>query len=87
MTTKLVQYTINAQGGISEQTWIDVPAGGTPAWGAITGILSAQTDLQSALDAKQKTITQGIVTFDFGSAPGTNIVSTAVSDATIGIKE
>jgi hypothetical protein len=27
---------------------------------------------------------QGTVTFDFGSAPGTNIVSTVVSDASIG---
>lgn len=26
---------------------------GSPAWGAITGTLSAQTDLQTALDAKQ----------------------------------
>lgn len=28
-------------------------AGGTAAWGGITGTLSAQTDLQTALDAKQ----------------------------------
>ena len=27
---------------------------------------------------------QGTVVFDFGSAPGTNVVTTAVSDATIG---
>ena len=27
---------------------------------------------------------QGTVTFNFGSAPGTNVVTTAVSDATIG---
>ena len=27
---------------------------------------------------------QGTVTFDFGAVPGTNIVSTAVADATIG---
>lgn len=27
---------------------------------------------------------QGTVTFDFGSAPGTNVVTTAVSDAAIG---
>ena len=27
---------------------------------------------------------QGTVTFNFGSAPGTNVVSTVVSDATIG---
>lgn len=28
-------------------------AGGSPAWGAITGTLSAQTDLDSALAGKQ----------------------------------
>lgn len=27
---------------------------------------------------------QGIVTFDFGAAPGTNVVSSVVADATIG---
>lgn len=27
---------------------------------------------------------QGTITFNFGSAPGTNVVTTAVSDATIG---
>lgn len=26
---------------------------------------------------------QGVITFDFGSAPGTNVVTTTVSDATI----
>lgn len=33
-----------------------------PAWGQITGTLSAQTDLQSALDAKEPTITAGQLT-------------------------
>lgn len=34
------------------------PAGGsTPAWGDITGTLASQSDLQSALDAKEDTIT------------------------------
>ncbi len=35
--------------------WIlqgDGDSGGSPAWGTVTGTLSAQTDLQSALDAK-----------------------------------
>lgn len=34
-------------------------AGGAAAWGAITGTLSAQTDLQSALDAKQDDLISG----------------------------
>jgi len=40
-------YTISASGGGS----------GSVAWGGITGTLSAQTDLQSALNAKQNTLT------------------------------
>jgi hypothetical protein len=35
--------------------------GGTAAWGNITGTLSAQADLQAALDAKQNAITTGTV--------------------------
>jgi hypothetical protein len=31
-------------------------AGGTASWGTITGTLSSQVDLQSALDAKQDTL-------------------------------
>lgn len=42
-------------GGSSVAT-ITIPSG-TAAWGDITGTLSAQTDLQSALNAKQATIT------------------------------
>ncbi len=38
--------------------YFNLPAGGTPAWGDITGTLSNQTDLQSALDAKQPSDTQ-----------------------------
>jgi hypothetical protein len=33
--------------------------GGSSSWGSITGTLSSQTDLQTALDLKQKTITSG----------------------------
>jgi hypothetical protein len=35
----------------ADGTWA-APAGGSSAWGGITGSLSAQTDLQAALDAK-----------------------------------
>lgn len=37
-------------------TWVALPTGA--AWGAITGTLSAQTDLQAALDAKGSVITK-----------------------------
>jgi hypothetical protein len=33
--------------------------GGSTAWGSITGTLSSQTDLQTALDAKQDTLVSG----------------------------
>ena len=37
----------------------DLVVSGSAAWGSITGTLSSQTDLQSALNAKQNTITTG----------------------------
>lgn len=42
------QQIINASGG-----------GGSVSWGGITGTLSSQTDLQSALNAKQDTLVSG----------------------------
>ena len=40
---------------------INAASGGSAVWGAITGTLSAQTDLQTALNAKQnKTVLQSI---------------------------
>lgn len=36
----------------ADGTWAAPPAGGSVAWGSITGTLSSQTDLQGALDAK-----------------------------------
>lgn len=38
-------------------TWAAPPSAGAAAWGSVTGTLSDQTDLQSALNAKQDTIT------------------------------
>jgi hypothetical protein len=37
----------------ADGTWAAPPGGGGATWGSITGTLSAQTDLQSALDARQ----------------------------------
>jgi len=39
--------------------WSSFAGGGSSAWGSITGTLSAQTDLQNALNAKENTITAG----------------------------
>jgi hypothetical protein len=53
-TTGQILSKIN---GTDYNTHWTAPASGA-AWGTITGTLSDQTDLQSALDAKQDTITQ-----------------------------
>lgn len=46
-------------GGIGQDpTWTNV-ASGSASWGTITGTLSSQTDLQSALNAKENSITAG----------------------------
>ncbi|GAB1407656.1 hypothetical protein MASR1M8_15750 [Thermomonas brevis] len=55
--------------------WVEdlLAGGGASAWGGITGTLSAQSDLQAALDAKAAakeavtalTITAGAITLDF----------------------
>lgn len=56
--------------------------GGT--WGSITGTLSAQTDLQSALDAKQATLVSGttIKTINSTSLLGSGNISVATSPLT-----
>ena len=49
-------------------------AGGTPAWGDITGTLSNQTDLKNALDAKQDAEAgKGLSEEDFTSAEKTKL--------------
>lgn len=46
---------------------IPVSGGGTVIWGSITGTLSAQTDLQSALNAKAGPLTAPYLTYSGGS--------------------
>jgi hypothetical protein len=57
-----VTGTNNANKQVSKDAWnallaaldaLGTSSGGTAAWGGVTGTLSAQTDLQAALDAKQ----------------------------------
>lgn len=48
-------YVLKILNGV--KSWIAATAGAT--WGSITGTLSAQTDLQNALNAKEDTITAG----------------------------
>ena len=39
--------------------YVESLGGGSPAWGAITGTLADQTDLDAALDGKQATLVSG----------------------------
>lgn len=59
-----------------------VSGGGGGTWGSITGTLSAQTDLQSALNAKEPTIT-GTTSADFWSGAKTFINFAATVRATV----
>jgi hypothetical protein len=62
---------ILVSGSVVEYWWKDgisdsdlISKGGATAWGTITGTLSSQNDLQSALDGKQATITGAATTID-----------------------
>lgn len=75
-------------------TWEDVAVGAGAVWGQITGTLSDQTDLQSALDAKadvsdladyipltQKGAANGVASLDSnGKVPLTQLPAIAVTD-------
>jgi hypothetical protein len=62
-------------------TWATPATGGSAAWGAITGTLSAQTDLQTALDAKQAAIQYK----DEGVSLGTSGTPTTVNFTGAGV--
>jgi hypothetical protein len=60
---------------------INAASGGSAVWGAITGTLSAQTDLQTELNAKQnKTVLQSIssTTIVTNNTSEVNIISVAI---------
>ena len=60
---------------------INAASGGSATWGAITGTLSAQTDLQTELNAKQnKTVLQSIssTTIVTNNTSEVNIISVAI---------
>lgn len=72
-----------------DTTWITPGGGGGAVWGGITGTLSAQTDLQSALDAKYDAsnpdsfisgIDSGMVTTALGYTPASTDVFTDTDD-------
>jgi hypothetical protein len=59
-------YTISASGG---------GGGGSVAWGSITGTLSSQGDLQTALNAKQNTLTLPLSIANGGTGTATPVIS------------
>ena len=74
VTLRYLGLTVGIEtGGVVEEYWWEsgtadadlvAKGGGGAAWGSITGTLSDQTDLQSALDGKQATITGAATTID-----------------------
>lgn len=61
----------------ADGTWVTVTS--SAAWGSISGLLSAQTDLQAALDAKGSIITKETVTAGQGWANGGQVNFTHTS--------
>ena len=61
----------------------DEGSGGAPAWGDITGTLSAQTDLQTAIDAKASIAMDGTPDTDHTSTGQTTSTFAAGEDVTV----
>lgn len=81
---------IDINGNICAKT-----TGGSVAWGTITGTLSSQTDLQTALNAKQNTLVSGtniktinstslLGSGDIAISTGLTVGTTAIASGTIG---
>ena len=81
--TDLIECTMMSGGVptntvITGQQIIDAASGGSATWGGITGTLSSQTDLQTALNAKQATLVSGtnIKTINSTSLLGSGNITT-----------
>ena len=57
----------------------DISISASAAWGGITGTLSSQTDLQSALDAKQATITGAATTITSSDLTASRAVTSSAT--------
>ena len=64
VTAESAYYILIDDTNIGNSNGWEEETGGASAWGTITGTLSSQTDLQSALDGKQATITGAATTID-----------------------
>ena len=69
-----IQYTAGTGISISASNVISATGSSTVAWGGITGTLSNQTDLDTALSAKASTTLTGALT-DLTTTSKTNLVS------------
>jgi hypothetical protein len=70
--------------------WVPTTASFSSAWGSITGTLSAQTDLQSALDdkvAKAGDTMTGTLDFDFSAGPITSTITIADDNIVIAYQD
>jgi len=64
VTAESAYYILIDDTNIGNSNGWEEETSGATAWGTITGTLSSQTDLQSALDGKQATITGAATTID-----------------------
>lgn len=64
VTAESAYYVLVDDASIGTSAGWEVESSGGGTWGSITGTLSDQTDLQSALDGKQATITGAATTID-----------------------
>lgn len=73
---------------ITGQEIIDAAGGGGVAWGDITGTLSSQTDLDTALSGKQATLVSGtnIKTINSTSLLGSGNISVSGNPSAVGIQ-
>lgn len=79
-----IQYTAGAGIEITENNEIRATGAATAMWGDIEGTLSNQSDLQSALNAKQNTLTAGTnITINNGTISATDTTYTAGNAITI----
>lgn len=71
------------QGGADKQAPASLFGGGSSAWGSITGTLSDQTDLQSALDAKIATTEIGVTVQAYSAILQATTASYTIADQTL----
>lgn len=76
-------YVLSSQGAGADPTYVAQSGGGGGTWGSITGTLSAQTDLQAALDAKQPLASK--LTALAAMTWGTNSLIYSPTSSTVGV--